>query len=66
VRYAVGRRTYAVIDVVEVLLRHRAALKPNSREAIVHAIDEAEARGEGGLGSPDDALNWRNLREALR
>lgn len=63
VRYALGRATYAVSDVVDVLIVNVASLSPNSRAVIVRDITEAEERG--GLGMDVDAQLWRELREVL-
>jgi hypothetical protein len=63
VRYALGRRTYAVADVVGALTANVASLTANTRAVIVRDITEAEARD--GLGDPRDAAEWMNLREVL-
>ena len=63
VRYALGRRTYAVADVVDVLSRNVACLSANSKAVIVRDITEAEKRG--GLGMECDSVEWRRLREVL-
>jgi len=65
-RYAIGRRTYAVRDVCDVLTRRVSELSGTSRAAILRAIDEAEAEGEDALGMAMDAREWRRLREVLR
>lgn len=64
VRYALGRRTYAVHDVVDVLLRNRGALQSKTALVICRDIDEAEARD--ALGDVVDAVAWRRLRSSLR
>ena len=64
VRYALGRRTYAVHDVVDVLLRNRGALQVKTALVICRDIDEAEARD--ALGDVVDAVAWRRLRSSLR
>lgn len=63
VRYALGRATYAVNDVVDVLTAERASLSPETRDCIVRDITEAEQRGN--LGMDMDAQEWRRLRDAL-
>ena len=63
VRYALGRATYAVHDVVDTLIAERASLTPQSREVIIRDISEAEARG--GLGMAMDAVAWLRLRDTL-
>jgi len=63
VRYALGRRTYAVEDVVQTLIAERARLSEKSRVVIIRDITEAEAAGN--LGMDFDARAWFRLRDAL-
>ena len=63
VRYACGRSTYAVSDVVEVLLRHLASLSVRSKAAIVASIEEQAKRG---LGMEMDARQWQRLYAACK
>lgn len=63
-RYALGRMTYAPHNVVDLLVRRKDSLRPQTREVICRDIDEAEARG--GLGMEIDAEAWKQLREVLR
>ena len=63
VRYALGRATYAVFDVVDVLVAEREHLTANSRAVICQDIDEADRKGR--LGMEMDATQWRRLRAAL-
>lgn len=61
VRYALGRMTYAVHDVVEVLSRNVDALAPNTRQAIGEDIDDALAEGRAGMAM--DVEQWKSLRD---
>lgn len=63
VRYALGRMTYAVEDVVQTLIAERGNLTAKSKVAIIADIDTAEA--EGRMGMDFDADAWRRLRAAL-
>jgi hypothetical protein len=59
VRYALGRMTYAVADVTEVVSRNAAALSPDTRAQIVRDIDElGPERGPNALGMGMDATRW--------
>lgn len=63
VRYALGRATYAVTDVVDALIAYHDALSATSRMMICRDIDEALAAGNAGMAM--DALEWGRLRDAL-
>lgn len=63
VRYALGRMTYAVNDVVDTLIAHRDALRVESRRVICRDIDEAIARGNYGMEM--DRREWERLRDEL-
>jgi hypothetical protein len=64
VRYALGRRTYVVADICEIVAYNAANLRAETKAIICRDIDEAEARD--GLGDPDiDAPCWRDLRALL-
>lgn len=63
VRYALGRATYAVHDVVDTLIAEKGKLSEQSRVVIIRDINEAEAAGN--LGMKMDAEAWRRLRVAL-
>jgi len=60
-RYALGRRTGAVIDVVEQLKKHWEGLEPNTRiqiqEEILIAIDRDRA------GDDCDVQSWNEIIE---
>lgn len=63
VRYALGRATYAVSDVVEVLLRNQKALSMSTKAAIARDIEEQAKRG---LGMDMDARQWGQLYAACK
>lgn len=63
VRYALGRSTYAVGDVVDVLARNAAEIKPYTRWVICGDIDMAIAAGQVGMDM--DREQWLRLRAAL-
>ena len=63
VRYALGRMTYAVGDVVDTLIAEKDNLSDKSRIVIIRDICEAEDAGH--LGMEMDAKEWFRLRDAL-
>ena len=65
VRYALGRMTYAVSDVVETLIACRGELSEKSKAVIVRDIDEASTRYNGQIGMEMDHAQWMRLRAAL-
>ena len=65
VRYALGRMTYAVSDVVETLIACRGELSEKSKAVIIRDIDEAATRMVV-IGMQIDHDQWMRLRAALR
>jgi len=63
VRYALGRMTYAVGDVVDTLLDHQQDLTAKSKAVIVRDIDEALAEKRTGMQMDTD--QWIRLRNGL-
>jgi len=63
VRYALGRRTYAVSDVCDVLTLNVWALRENSVTVIRRDIERAIE--DGDAGDPCDVKAWRKLHKAL-
>lgn len=63
VRYTLGRMSYAVHEVVDTLIAHRADLTDGTRRVIVRDIDEVLNAGGGGMEMDREA--WRRLRDAL-
>jgi len=63
VRYALGRRTYAVADVCDVVKRNIDALNDNSVNVIRRDI--ARALEDGDAGDPCDVDRWRQLLQSM-
>lgn len=69
VRYALGRRSYAVGQVCDEVMALLPAMSEADREVMARDIDEAlsEAAAHGyTLGDPCDDEAWRRLRAALK
>ena len=64
VNYAVGRRTYIVSLVSEMVLENINLLSERERNKMVKCIHE-HSKIEEGLGSRQDAHEWNNLRKEL-
>jgi hypothetical protein len=60
-RYALGRATYAVGEVVDAIERHAAILPVHSRERMAREIEQA-----GALTFAIDGPNWARAVAALR
>lgn len=63
VRYALGRRSFAVADVCDAVEREAAGLSDELRSVIARDIREALDRGE--TGDECDANRWRRALIAL-
>lgn len=63
VGYALGRKTYVVGEVTEIVGTHRPVLTPNARDLIVRDITRALDRNAAGM--PADARAWAALRTLL-
>lgn len=63
-RYALGRMSYAVGDVVDALIEHKAQLRPDWKTQIVR--DVISAINEGRAGHDADIEKWRSVVEAFR
>lgn len=63
-RYALGRRTYVVGEVVRLLLTNIDKFSPAERALIVEEID-AQRRLIDGLGDRCDVADWMRVREAF-
>lgn len=63
VRYALGRATYAVGDVVDALIAQHTALSPSSKRAIIADIEAAFA--SRSVGQEMDRHDWTRLRTVL-
>lgn len=62
-RYALGRRTGAVSEVTDMLMRNVAKLTPETREQIIREIEGQHRLG--GLGDACDAQIWQEVAETL-
>lgn len=63
VRYALGRRSYAVAVVADDLARNASTLNPSLREVLRRDICEAISSGHGGDAM--DVETWRAAIAAL-
>ncbi len=61
-RYALGRKTYAVNDVVTAIKERAQEIPPSTRELMVKEIEDS-----GVIVDHDDAFSnlWKQAREAL-
>lgn len=66
-RYALGRSTYIVGHVAEMLENNASAISEKYRRLIVQEIQEADENGwlGGSLGSPYDLEVWRQLKKVF-
>lgn len=63
-RYALGRHTYAVSDVAEYLIRHKAKIQPTTRSMIIREINEHfDKYGDGGWEC--DKRSWDDVVRAF-
>jgi hypothetical protein len=62
-RYALGRRSYAVTDLNREITRLVADLKPSLRQLMIDDINDALAQGRAG--DAVDAVEWSRTRDAL-
>lgn len=63
VRYALGRRTYAVSDTVGYVLRVLKLLDDQTIYVMLRDIEEQEKIGN--LGHECDAVEWMKLKESI-
>ena len=61
VRYALGRRTYIVLDTVNYI----KSVLPYLRRNDIHVTDIIEAEGEHRLGDECDVHDWLSLKEYI-
>lgn len=59
-RYALGRQSYAVADVANMLIANRESLRPDWREQIIRDIDAAKPNL-----TVIDMGQWRRVKEAM-
>lgn len=62
-RYALGRSTYAVDDVVTDVIRNTDELSATTKSRIKKEIDVAIEKGHAGMKC--DVDNWMKLRDHL-
>lgn len=62
-RYALGRKTYCVLDVTTSLIRHKDSLTPADRSLICFKIETAIQEGNAGMLM--DVEEWKNVMRAL-
>lgn len=62
-RYALGRMTYAVSDVAELLIKYKNILTPLHKERIIKEIDEAIERNSAGMSC--DVKEWEQVKEVM-
>lgn len=64
VRYALGRRTYAVSDTAGYMIRILKLLDDQTIYVMLRDIEEQDKIGN--LGHDCDAAEWMNLKEAIQ
>ena len=62
-RYALGRRSYAVTDLVREITRVVDHIRPSLRQLMIDDIDTALAQDRAGDAA--DAAEWLRARNAL-
>lgn len=61
-RYALGRRSYMVSYIIDILESQLHNILPSEKRLMVKEIDDAIARGESGMAcDTDDWICFRNL-----
>lgn len=64
-RYTLGRRTYAVSQVANEIIKHKDQLSDNTRKLIVKEIDAQKEKTPYGLGDQCDVEAWLAVRKVL-
>lgn len=62
-RYVLGRMTYAVSDVVELIIRYKSIISENHKSLMIKEINEAIENGHAGMDC--DISEWKNVLETL-
>ena len=62
-RYALGRRSYIVAVIGEILVTHKAELSDSSKAVICRDINKAIAKNHDGMDC--DSAVWRYVRDHL-
>ena len=60
-RYALGRRTYIVSWIADIIIDNWSSLKPRSKKIILKEIKEAIENGEFYIGMKCDEQDWRRV-----
>ncbi len=60
-RYALGRKTYIVNDVVDLIIKYKDQLSLNTIELIILETFEAIQEGEGSAGMQMDVNEWEKV-----
>lgn len=63
VRYALGRMSYAVSDVVDIAINHREELNITTIKILRREIYEATSNNNAGMAC--DRANWERLLKVL-
>jgi len=63
-RYALGRKTYAVGNIVDILIRHSEFINLCEKSKMISEIDRAIK--EGRAGADCDMEDWNKLKIALQ
>jgi hypothetical protein len=62
-RYALGRKTYVVYEVANLVARYKQELSAFAKELIVREIDEALRLNHAGMDC--DIKEWKRLKKEL-
>lgn len=62
-RYALGRMTYIVSDIVDIIIRHKKDLQPNAKELMIREIKWALDHNQAGMQC--DREEWGRLLNEL-
>jgi hypothetical protein len=62
-RYMLGRKTYAVSTLCEILIRRNNHLYPENKDQIAVEINQAIEKGEAGMEM--DVIEWQKVLTVL-
>lgn len=62
-RYALGRMTYIVSDIVDIIIHHKKDLQPNAKELMIREIKWALDHNQAGMRC--DREEWERLLNEL-
>ena len=63
-RYALGRRTYIVSTVAEIILKHKDVITNNTKHLMIKEILEAVEKNQAGMDC--DVHMWKTVVDELR